>query len=119
LILPELTDPRCGEFELRPYGEFLSWRIENGPDVPIPGETITERESLAGFARAFDTLLGRSERTILAILHGFCIGWMLRAVSRSKEIDAAFAEPHRLSRRQIVDALEEIRDDLYRYFSVP
>ena len=84
LIVSELDDPPNGDFELRPVGELTEWRARHGPDVVIPGTERTEREHVLAMLRGVDLLMARPEPTVVAVLHGWFVGWLTGAVGGSR-----------------------------------
>jgi broad specificity phosphatase PhoE len=111
LVMPELSDAPLGVFELRPFEEFAAWRRAHGPEVELPGTEVNERNWLGRIRGAFDALARRPEGSILAILHGACVSWLLASAERPAT--APHAEPTDLSRDELLAALAITRDDVY------
>lgn len=80
LVVPELNDPRVGEFEGRPADEYFAWIWPRGPfDAPEGGE---HRVELAvRYARGLRTLLERSEETILHVGHAHPLAYLRGALA--------------------------------------
>jgi broad specificity phosphatase PhoE len=75
LVVPELNDPRYGEFEGGPLDAYREWVWEQGPlEAPPGGE---HRGELAGrYARGLRTLAGRPEETILLVAHSLPLAYL-------------------------------------------
>jgi probable phosphoglycerate mutase len=105
LVLPELNDPRYGDFEGGPLAAYREWVWERGPlEAPPGGE---HRGELAErYARGFRTLLERTEEMILLVGHSLPIAYVRDAAEgrapRSRTGQVAYAELLELDR----DALE-------------
>jgi probable phosphoglycerate mutase len=110
LVVPELNDPRYGEFEGGSLGVYLEWIVGRGPlDAPPGGEHRGDiaRRYAAGFRRLRD----RPEETVLLVAHSLPIAYVR---------DAATGIPPR-SRLDQVDyatVLRLERDDLDRALGV-
>jgi broad specificity phosphatase PhoE len=111
LVMPELSDSPLGIFELRPFEEFNRWRRAHGPDVVLPGTDVSERSWLGRIRGAFGVIAERPETTILAILHGACVSWLLGSAGRS--VDPGYATPLELSGDELLNALAVTRKDVY------
>jgi broad specificity phosphatase PhoE len=111
LVVPELSDAPLGSFELRTFEEFDRWRRANGPDAVLPGTSVSERQWLERIRAAFTAMAGRSEATVLAVLHGACVSWLLGSAGLPRT--PQHAEPVELSRPQLLEALSATRDDVY------
>jgi probable phosphoglycerate mutase len=75
LVLPELNDPRYGEFEGGSIVVYREWAWARGPlDAPKGGEN---RGELAGrYARGFRTLADRPEDTTLLVAHSLPLAYL-------------------------------------------
>jgi probable phosphoglycerate mutase len=109
LVLPELNDPRYGDFEGGPLAAYREWVWERGPlEAPPGGE---HRGALAErYARGFRTLLERPEGTILLVGHSLPIAYVRDAADgrapRSRTRQVAYAEVLELDRAALVRAVE-------------
>ena len=112
LVVPELNDPRYGEFEGGPLDRYRAWVWEKGPlDAPAGGE---HRGELAGrYARGLATLLHRSEETILLVAHSLPLAYLRDAAAgatpRSRTDQVDYAQVLRLDAadlRRAIDVLE-------------
>ena len=80
LVVPELNDPRVGEFEGRPADEYFGWIWPRGPfDAPDGGEH--RAELAARYARGLRTLLDRPEETILHVGHAHPLAYLRGALA--------------------------------------
>ena len=80
LVLPELNDPRYGEFEGGSIVAYREWAWARGPlDAPEGGE---HRGELAGrYARGFRALSVRPEDTILVVAHSLPLAYLRDAAA--------------------------------------
>jgi broad specificity phosphatase PhoE len=78
LVVPELNDFRCGEFEGKPFAEYRVWAEAASPEERVPGGE-SRAEVAARYARAFRLLLARPEVTLLVVAHGLPIRYALLA----------------------------------------
>ena len=117
LVMPELSDAPLGTFELRPFEEFDRWRRANGPDTVLPGTSVSERQWLERIRGGFSALAERSEATVLAVLHGACVSWLLGSAGLPQT--PRHAEPFELPRSQLLEALSATRDDVFARWGQP
>ena len=101
LVLPELNDPRYGEFEGGSIVAYREWVWARGPlDAPAGGE---HRGELAGrYARGLRILADRPEDTILLVAHSLPLAYLR---------DAAAGTPPR-SRMDMIEHAQMVRVDL-------
>ncbi|MBA3691056.1 MAG: histidine phosphatase family protein [Actinobacteria bacterium] len=59
--------------------------------------------------------LSRPEPTIVAVLHGWLVGWIAGAATGGGGSMPGHATPHEIERAQLERALGELRRDPYRY----
>jgi broad specificity phosphatase PhoE len=109
LVVPELNDPRVGDFEGRAVAEYGRWAWSSGPlDAPPAGE---HRAELAmRYARGLRTLLERPEATILHVGHSHPIMYVhdaLAGVTPRSQIEAMpYAEVRRVGCDELARAVE-------------
>lgn len=109
LVVPELNDPRYGEFEGGPLTAYRDWVWERGPlEAPPGGE---HRGSLAErYARGFRTLLDRAEETILLVAHSLPLAYLRDAAEgrapRSRTDQVAYADVIRLDQVEVARAVD-------------
>lgn len=105
LVLPDLNDPRAGDFEGKPLAEYRAWAWENGPLAEPPGGGESRAVVVARVARGYRTLLERPESTILVVGHSLPIAYVLNAAAgrnpTAKVELIGYAEPHRLSAAEL------------------
>jgi probable phosphoglycerate mutase len=101
LVVPELNDPRYGEFEGGSIVAYREWAWARGPlDAPAGGE---HRGELAErYARGLRLLADRPEDTILLVAHSLPLAYLREA--------AAGTAPR--SRMDMVEYAQVIRLDL-------
>lgn len=108
LVVPELNDPRYGEFEGGSLDAYRRWVWERGPlEAPEGGEH--RGEIAARYAAGFRVLLERPEDTILLVAHSLPIRYVLDAgvglSPRARVALVEYASPARLSREQVSCAI--------------
>jgi 2,3-bisphosphoglycerate-dependent phosphoglycerate mutase len=77
LVVPELNDPRYGEFEGGPLPEYRAWAHSVGSAEPPPGDGESRRDIVARYARGFGAVLERPEETVLVVVHSLPIAYVL------------------------------------------
>jgi broad specificity phosphatase PhoE len=108
LVVPELNDPRYGDFEGGPLAAYREWVWERGPlEAPPGGE---HRGDLASrYARGFRTVLDRPEETILLVAHSLPIAYVRDAAEgcppRSRTDQVGYAEVLELDRTGLERAI--------------
>jgi probable phosphoglycerate mutase len=110
LVVPELNDPRYGDFEGGPLDVYRAWVWERGPlEAPVGGGE--HRGDIAGrYARGFRQLLDRPEPTVLFVGHSLPVRYVLDAAEglapKAKVGLVAYATLYRLTRDELERALE-------------
>lgn len=109
LVVPELNDPRYGEFEGRPADDYGRWIWPKGPfDAPAGGEH--RAELAARYARGLRTLLARPEAAILHVGHAHPLAYLrdaLAAIPPRSQIEAVpYAQVLRVERDELDRAVE-------------
>lgn len=113
IVVPELNDPRYGEFEGGALDAYREWMWERGPfDAPSGGE---HRGELAGrYAAGYRRILERPEETILLVAHSLPIRYALDAAEgvspKAKVGVAEYARPYSLGREQLERAVRVLGD---------
>ena len=112
LVVPELNDPRYGEFEGGPLDAYREWIWAQGPlEAPPGGE---HRGELAErYARGLRTIAGRPEETVLLVTHSLPLAYLRDASTglapRSRMDLVEYARVLRLEAPEVeraVDVLE-------------
>ena len=109
LVVPELNDPRYGEFEGGSLTAYREWVWAQGPlQAPVGGE---HRGEIAGrYARGFRTLLDRPEESILLVAHSLPIAYVRDAADgrapRSRTAQVAYAELLELDHERLARAVD-------------
>ena len=108
IVVPELNDPRYGEFEGGSLDVYREWIVGRGPlDAPPGGEHRAGivRRYAAGFRRLLDS----PEETVLLVGHSLPLAYLRDAVSgsppRSRMAQVDYATVLRLEREDLEHAL--------------
>jgi probable phosphoglycerate mutase len=109
LVVPQLNDPRYGEFEGGALDAYREWVWGRGPlDAPAGGEH--RGEIAARYAAGFRTLLERPEERILLVAHALPIRYVLDAAEgvspRAKVGLVEYATPYSLTRERLERAVD-------------
>jgi broad specificity phosphatase PhoE len=113
LVVPELNDPRYGEFEGGSLDAYRRWVWERGPlEAPEGGEH--RGEIAARYASGFRQLLERPEETILLVAHSLPIRYVLDAGAglspRAKVALVEYAKPARLTQKELERAVDVLAE---------
>ena len=108
LVVPELNEPRFGDFEGGPLAVYGEWAWRSGPlEAPPGGET--RGEIAARYARGFRLLLERPEEAILLVAHSLPLRYVLDAAEGrppSQRADVVgYATVLRLTRNELERAV--------------
>src|SRR5438067_1552063 len=79
-IWPELNDPRVGRFEGLHLDDYRGWAWTAGSAEDAPGGGESRFAVVSRYADAYERLLERPERRILAVLHALPIAYVLLAL---------------------------------------
>ncbi len=107
---PRLADPRAGDFEGLTLDEYRAWAWTRGSREDAPGGGESRLAIAERYAAGYRALLGRRERTILAVLHALPIAYLLLARDgeppRSRvDLRVEYAQPHRFDAAELEQAL--------------
>jgi alpha-ribazole phosphatase len=80
LVVPELNDPRYGQFEGGSLEDYRSWAAANTSGDPPPGGGESRRHIVERYARGFRLVLARAEQCILVVAHSLPIAYVLAAL---------------------------------------
>lgn len=81
LVVPELNEVDFGRFEGGLLADYRAWAWEAPAGEVCPGGTESRGHGAARYARAFELLLARPERTVLAISHAVPIRYLVDAAA--------------------------------------
>ena len=109
LVVPELNDPRYGEFEGGSLDRYREWAWGMGPlDAPKGGEH--RGDIAARYARGLRKLLDRPEETILLVAHSLPLAYLRDAAAgtapRSRMEMVEYAQVLRIGRDELELAIE-------------
>ena len=108
VVVPELNDPRYGEFEGGSLDVYREWIVGRGPlEAPAGGEH--RAEIVSRYTAGFRRLLDRPEGTVLLVAHSLPIAYLRDAAAgappRSKMDQVDYATVLRLERQDLEPAL--------------
>jgi broad specificity phosphatase PhoE len=109
LVVPELNDPRYGEFEGGPLDAYREWIWEQGPLGAPPGGEH-RGEIAARYARGLRLVAERPEGTILLVAHSLPLAYLRDAAGgvapRSRMEMVEYAQVLRLEAPEVERAIE-------------
>ena len=112
LVLPELNDIRFGSFEGQALSDYRAWAHTHGPRDPAPGGGESRAETVARYVRGYRRILVRPEETILVVVHGLPVRYVLDALDgrdpAAKVDQIPYAEPFRLDAEELEQAVERL-----------
>jgi broad specificity phosphatase PhoE len=118
-VMRELDDPPNGSFELRPGEELRAWRAANGLDSVIPGTDTTERAERERMRSGLFELAARPEATVLAVLHGWFVSWVVASAGVGSPGDDEQAVIYALPIGKVADALRATAEDVFARYRLP
>ncbi len=80
-----LDDPPTGIFEGGPVEAFVDWMNASDADTPVPGTTVTLRNSARRYFDAVGLMLERPEGTVLIVAHAPVLRWIVQAVQKRND----------------------------------
>jgi uncharacterized phosphatase len=80
LVLAELNDIRFGDFEGGALTDYRAWAHAHSPLDPAPGGGDSRAQTVARYVKAYRTILARPEETVLVIVHGLPVRYVLEAL---------------------------------------
>ena len=111
IVLPELNDIRCGEYEGRLLADYRAWARAHGPEDVVPGGE-SRADSVRRFITAMRKILERPERTVLVVAHSLPIRYVLNAAAGGSPKPAMeqvpYAEAFPLSAAELMQAVEHL-----------
>src|SRR5579862_4924098 len=109
LMLPDLNDPLYGRFEGGALEDYRTWAAASPSSAAPEGGGESRVAIVARYTRAFRTLLGRREETILVVCHSLPIAYALSArdgLSPSpRERLAEYAHPYPFAAAELEQAV--------------
>ena len=116
---PRLNDPRAGEFETRPLGEYLQWLDGCDWATPAPGGGESQLDAVGRYLGAFQDLVLRCEAVILVVCHALPISVALAmceegapALRRRYDTAIPYATPFKLTADQLREGLTKLKKEL-------
>jgi len=113
IALPAWNEIHFGAYEGGPLADYRAWAWSNEADAPCPGDGESRAAAARRVAGVLELLLGRAERTVLAVGHALPVRYVLDAAEGStpqpRITPVAHAVPHRLSARQVETAARVLR----------
>ena len=112
VVIPELNDPRYGEYEGGPLDAYLEWAHAHGSREVPPGDGEA-RHAIAGrYAAGFRKVLERPERTVLVVAHSLPLAYVLMSLEGDGPAPKArlieHAKAYRLTAEELERAVERI-----------
>ncbi len=105
IVVPELNEIDFGSFDGGPLDVYRSWAAAHPPTVSAPGGGESRAAAAARYARGLRLLLGRPEKTVLAVGHALATRYVLDAarglVPAALMPPVEHAVPHRLASRDV------------------
>jgi broad specificity phosphatase PhoE len=109
LVLADLNDVRFGSYEGRQLVDYRGWAAEHAPTEEAPGGGESRASTVRRYVRAYRTILGRADRTILVVAHGLPIRYVLNALEEQDPAplveQVPYAETFRLSAEELALAV--------------
>jgi broad specificity phosphatase PhoE len=115
LVVEQVNAPPTGDFELRPYAELDEWQKTNGPEAPLPGTGRTLRECLEDVRQCIASVAARPETTVLVVIHGLAIAWLLKSVRHPVLPDQAV--PVFIDGADVAAMIDATAPDVLRFWS--
>ena len=111
-VVPALNDIRFGEFEGLELADYRTWARAHGPEEPVPGGGESRAETVRRYVRGYRAILARPERTILVVVHGLPVRYVLDAAAGRVPAPAVeqvpYAEPFRLGADDMTRAVQRL-----------
>ena len=112
VVLPELNDPKAGEFEGGALSAYRAWAHSHTSADEPPGGGESRAALVARYARGFRRVLERPEDVALVVGHSLPIAYVLRAVAGDGPVQripvVEYAHPHRLTAAELERAIERL-----------
>jgi broad specificity phosphatase PhoE len=85
----DLDDIRVGDLEGKTLDDYRAWKRAHARSDPFPGGESLD-DAAARYARAFDRLLARPDRTVLCVCHEIPVRYAVNAATGSDDPDRPF-----------------------------
>lgn len=119
LVVPDLNDPRQGDFEGKDFAGYAAWMDDSTITDEIPGGGESQLDCVTRYARGWRTVADRADRNVLVVAHAFPISVALTLheddpplLLRSYDRDPAFAEVNVLGADRILSSLDILDEEL-------
>jgi alpha-ribazole phosphatase len=114
LVVPQLNDPRYGEFEGGALEEYRSWSAAAASRDEVPGGGDSRLNIIARYVRGFRIVLARTERTVLVVAHSLPIAYVLTTLDGGSPEPRVplveHAHPYRLSATDLIRAAAALEE---------
>jgi len=112
LVLPQLNDIRFGEFEGGALADYRAWAHLHDPQEQAPGGGESRTQTICRYVQGYRTVLARPEGTILVVVHGLPVRYILEAaagrIPAPKVQQVPYAEPYPLDADELTQAVERL-----------
>ena len=111
-VEPLLDDIDVGELEGLPLDEYRAWKRQHTRSDDFPGGESLD-DAARRYAKAFEKLLQRPERSILVVMHEIPLRYAINAADGSDDLDGpahqlANATPYLFDEKALTRAVEGI-----------
>jgi probable phosphoglycerate mutase len=118
VIVPDLNDPRLGDYEGKAFQLYAKWMDDTGMDDPVPGGGESQRDCVTRYARGWRTV-AETRGPVLVVAHAFPISVALTLhedeppmLRRNYERDPVFAEVNVLDPERLLKGLDVLEEEL-------
>ena len=118
-MIPALDEIGFGSFEGGLLADYRTWAWTNEADVVGPGGAESRALAAERFAGALDTLLARTEDTVLAISHALPVRYVLDAADGRFPSAQIGRVPHATPFALDADAVERAAQTLRAWAKAP
>ena len=119
LVVPELNDPRQGDFEGKDFDSYAAWMDGSAMDEEIPGGGESQLDAVTRYARGWGLVVEEARRPSLVVAHAFPISVALTLheerppmLRRNYDRDPAFAEVNVLDPLRLRAGLDLLDEEL-------
>lgn len=118
VVVPDLNDPRQGDYEGKAFELYAKWMDDTGMDDPVPGGGESQRDCVTRYARGWRTV-AEAQTPVLVVAHAFPISVALTLheddppmLRRNYERDPSFAEVNVLDPERLLKGLDALDEEL-------